>query len=138
LRLDTGFRYALYAVLAALFASGAAWLVANQFKEAPDADIWQSIAANLLMIHGGAAMVMLLLLGALFPLHVRLSWRSRRNRIMGMLLMSVSMILIVTAFGLYYFGSDMLRPWMSWIHTVVGLALPGVILVHVVIGRRSG
>jgi hypothetical protein len=138
LRLNPGFRRALYAALAALFITGAAWLAADQFKELPSGEIWQSVAANLLMMHGGTAMLALMLLGALFPIHVRLSWRNRRNRAMGILLMAVGGILIATAFGLYYSGLDILRSWMSWIHTIIGLALPVVILAHVVTGRRSG
>jgi hypothetical protein len=38
-------------------------------KEAPNGELWQQ-AAYLLMIHGGAAMLTLMLLGALFPVHV--------------------------------------------------------------------
>jgi hypothetical protein len=30
-----------------------------------------------------------------------------------------------------------LRPWMSGVHTGVGLALPVLIMVHIVLGRRS-
>jgi len=44
-------------------------------------------------------------------------------------------VLVLTAFGLYYAGSDTLRGWISDIHIAVGLAFPAVILVHIVIGR---
>jgi sulfite exporter TauE/SafE len=135
LRLDPRFRCSLFAALAVLFVTGAVWLVADQLKAASDGELWQSVAANLLMVHGGTAMVTLLLLGALFPLHVRLSWRSRRNRITGTIMVTIGTILIATAFGLYYSGSETLRPWMSWIHTFIGLALPLFIGVHILIGR---
>jgi hypothetical protein len=46
-------------------------------------------------------------------------------------------ILIVTAFGLYYLGSEMLRPWISDVHIAVGLALPLLLFVHVILGRRG-
>jgi hypothetical protein len=45
--------------------------------------------------------------------------------------------LIVTAFGLYYLGSDMARPWISDVHIVAGLALPAVLIFHVWLGRRQ-
>jgi hypothetical protein len=135
LRLDQRFRWALYAVIGALFLTGAAWLVADRMKEGGDA--WQDTAAYLLMIHGGVAMLMLMLFGALVPLHVGRSWRARKNRVTGTAMVTFNAVLIVTSFGLYYAGSEVLRPWMSGVHTGVGLALPVLIMVHIVLGRRG-
>ena len=137
LQLSFRFRFALYSAFSALFVTGAGWLVADGLKDAPSGDLWQSIAANLLMVHGGAAMVTLLLLGALVPLHVRRSWRAKRNRGTGTTMVTFNAVLIATAFGLYYFGSDALRPWISNVHIGVGLSLPILFLVHVFIGKRS-
>jgi len=137
-RLEPRFRLALYAACSALFVTGAAWLPANQMKDAPSTgEVWQTIGAYLLMIHGGAAMVALMLLGALFPLHMQRGWRARRNRIIGAIILACTGALIATSFGLYYAGSEMLRPWMSDIHIGLGLCLPGLFLVHIMIGRRS-
>ena len=36
-------------------------------------------------------------------------------------------VLIVTAFGLYYLGSETVRPWMSWIHIAAGISVAAVI-----------
>jgi hypothetical protein len=46
-------------------------------------------------------------------------------------------VLIVTAFGLYYLGSETVRPWMSWIHIGAGLLLALMFPLHIVLGRRS-
>jgi hypothetical protein len=137
LRLEPAFRYALYAAFALLFLTGTGWLLADQMKEAASAEGWQTAAADLLMIHGGAAMATLLLLGALFPLHVRRGWRARRNLIAGTAMVTSNAALILTAFGLYYLGSETLRPWASGLHIGVGIVLPLLFLVHVVLGRRS-
>jgi hypothetical protein len=137
LRLDPRFRFALYAAFATLFITGIVWLVADALRDAPTGEIWQEIAAYMLMFHGGAAMVTLILLGALVPLHVQRAWRSRRNRVTGPAMVTVNAVLIATAFGLYYFGLEALRPWMSSVHTVVGIALPVLFVVHVLLGRRS-
>ena len=94
-------------------------------------------AAYLLMTHGGAAMATLLLLGALVPLHVRRGWLARRNRATGTAMVACNAIFILTAFGLYYFGSETLRPWASWLHIGAGMGLPILFLVHVVVGKRS-
>jgi hypothetical protein len=138
LRLDPHFRLALYAAYSTLFITGAGWLPTNQMKDAPSTgEAWQIVGAYLLMIHGGAAMAALMLFGALFPLHMQRGWRAQRNRLMGAIMLTCTGALIATSFGLYYAGSDMLRPWMSDIHIGLGLCLPGLFLVHIVIGRRS-
>ncbi|MGA2128446.1 MAG: hypothetical protein ABSG76_20125 [Xanthobacteraceae bacterium] len=136
MRLDPPFRRTVYAVMAALLATGVAWIVADALKDSVNGEAWQQVAASLLMYHGGAAMVMLMLLGALVPLHVGRSWRAGRNRTTGAAMASLNAALVVTAFGLYYLGSDTTRPWWSGVHIGVGLALPLLVLVHVWNGRR--
>jgi len=135
LRLKPAFRFALYAAFAVLFVSGATWLVADRWKET--SELAQEAAADLLMVHGGAAMVALLLLGALVPLHVQRGWRAARNRIAGAAMVTFNSVLVVTAFGLYYAGSETLRPWMSDVHIGVGFALPILLVIHIALGRRS-
>ena len=137
MRLDPSFRWAVYGVLAVLFVSGAAWLAADALKDGPDADAWQIIAADLLMLHGGASMIVLLLIGALVPLHITRGWRSDRNRGSGSAMVTINGLLIVTAFALYYSGSDLLRAWSGYVHIGAGLVLPLLVLVHVGLGRRS-
>jgi len=137
MRLERRFRIILYGIFAALFATGAAWLIANQLKDAPRGELWQQISANLLMAHGGAAMVALLLLGALGPVHVKRGWRTRRNRVTGALMVTLNSVLILTAFALYYLASESFRPWMSDIHLALGLGLPAFLLSHVWIGKRD-
>jgi len=137
LRLNPSFLGVIYALFTTLFASGAAWLVADALKDGDGGEVWQAVSANLLMIHGGASMATLVVLGALFPLHMRLGWRANRNRVSGSLMVTITGLLIVTAFGLYYSGSDVLRASTSYLHIGVGLALPILVVVHVLRGRRS-
>jgi hypothetical protein len=136
-RLDPFFRFLLYAIFAALFVSGAAWLAADQLKDTSSGDLWQEIAQYLLMLHGGTAMLILLVLGALFPLHVQRAWRAKQNRTTGALMLAGNGVLIATAFALYYLGSEVIRPWASGFHIAVGLSLPILLLTHVVLGRSS-
>jgi hypothetical protein len=137
LRLDRRLRWSLYAAFALLFATGAAWLVADRMKDSADGEFWQATIANALMVHGGAAMVTLLLLGALFPIHIARLWRGRFNRISGSIMVICNAVLIVTAFGLYYLGAETLRPWASDLHIAAGLALPVLIGFHIWLGRRQ-
>src|SRR3974390_3430232 len=136
MRRDPRYRRTLYAVFAALTITGVGWLVADGNKDPSGPEIWQSIAANMLMVHGGAAMAMLMLLGALVPLHVRRAWRSGRNRLTGPVIVGINAVLIATAFALYYAASDALRPWISDVHSVIGFALPPLLILHVWLGRR--
>jgi hypothetical protein len=137
LRLEASFRWTVYGVAAALFVTGAAWLAADALKDGPRGDAWQEIGANLLMIHGGAAMAMLMVLGALIPVHIRRGWRARKNRFSGGAMVTLNGSLIVTAFGLYYSGSDLMRPWISDAHIAAGFALAALIIIHPLIGHRS-
>lgn len=136
MRLKSSFRYSVYATFAALFSTGAGWLVADWEKNFSSDEIWQQTAANLLMVHGGAAMLTLLLLGALIPLHVQRSWRSGKNLVSGSVMVTLNAALVVTAFGLYYLGSEAVRPWMSWIHIVAGFSVPALFVIHIFLGRR--
>jgi hypothetical protein len=137
LQLSCWFRRALYSVLTLMFVTGVVWLAADWQKSGPQGDLWQSIAAWLLMVHGGGAMATLLFIGALVPLHMYRGWRAKRNRISGGAMALENAVLIATSFGLYYVGSDVIRPWMSDIHIGAGFCLPLLLVVHIMLGRRS-
>ena len=136
MRLNPSFRRSIYAAFAVLFLTGAGWLVADWQKNIAGDEIWQQAAASLLMVHGGAAMVTLVLLGVLIPVHLLRAWPVGNNRFSGSLMVGLNTVLVVTAFGLYYFGSDTVRPWMSWIHIAVGFSLPVLLALHILLGRR--
>lgn len=139
MRLDPRFRLILHSVSGALLASGAAWLLIDRFKDAPGlSEWWQPTAPLLLMVHGGAAMLMLILFGALLHLHILAAWRQRRNLATGMAMLAVMAGLIMTAFALYYVGSESLRGWASNVHVGLGLGFPGVLLVHLLRGLGTG
>jgi len=135
MKLDRGFRVTLYGTFSVLFATGAGWFVADQLKDSQNGELWQQVSANLLMAHGGVAMLALLFLGALGPVHVRRGWRGRKNRMTGIVVVALNATLIATAFGLYYLGSDAIRPWTSLVHLVLGLCLPAILVAHIVVGR---
>src|SRR2546426_6326680 len=59
LRLEPRFRGTLYAVASALLVTGTAWLVVDRLKPIYLTQAWQQAAAYLLVLHGGAAMLML-------------------------------------------------------------------------------
>jgi hypothetical protein len=136
LRLDPGLRFWNYAAFAMLVVSGAIWLVADQLKSSGNGEMWQAIAADMLMLHGITAMVALILLGAMIPLHVQRSWRAGKNRLTGSIMVATNAVLIITAAGLYYAGSDLLRTFVADMHIAAGLAVPVLIVAHIMLGRR--
>ena len=137
MRLEPGLRFWNYAVFATLLATGAIWLVADMLKTSADEELWQAIAANVLMLHGMTAMIALVVLGAVITLHVRYSWRAGKNRMSGAVMVGVNAVLVITAWGLYYAGSDLLRTFAADVHIAVGIAWPALVVVHVMLGRRT-
>lgn len=126
----------LYAITILIYVSGAVWAYFHYFvgslgELSHPAESWS------LELHGATAMAMLVIFGTLLPTHVRFAWHSKRNRPNGITLISVFSFLILTGYGLYYFGDERLRSWTSWLHLVVGLALPLALVLHIRSGRRS-
>lgn len=132
LRLSRRHRAFIYAAGATLVASGLAWLVAhyflcepNEFGEShhPSEPVW-------LRIHGAGAFCALIVFGTVLPGHVARAWSMRRvrissvrrNVITGTAILSLAAGLVLTGYGLYYLGSEELRPYISSAHWIFGLA----------------
>jgi cytochrome b561 len=126
-----------HAVVATLSATGAIWLIADTLKTPDGEELWQLIGADMLMLHGLAAMIALVLLGAMIPMHVVRSWRAGKNRISGTAMAATNAVLVITAWGLYYAGSEGLRTFVADLHIAVGIALPVLVATHVTLGRRT-
>ncbi len=137
MRLESGLRLGNYAVVATLTATGVIWLIADMLKASEDGELWQLIGANMLMLHGLGAMIALILLGAMIPMHLRRFWRAGKNRITGAAMVGTNAALMITAWGLYYAGSESLRTFVADVHIAVGIALPALVATHVVLGRRT-
>jgi cation transport ATPase len=138
LQLSRWHKLTLYAATAAVFLSGAVWAwlhwfarIEGEFGPQPHpAEPW------LIRIHGGAAMAILVILGTLLPIHVKRGWQARQNRLTGTGLLVFFALLTVSGYGLYYSGGESLRAFTSLAHTWIGLALPAIIVWHVVTGHR--
>jgi len=136
-RLKRSQRWFLYAVLALLFLTGAAWAYWNYLVPSTTGDFEMSAKAWAMKIHGAAAMAILVLVGMLLTGHVRFAWRVRRNRGNGSLFLGAFGILTITGYGLYYAGGENLRAWSSWIHLAIGLALPLLLVLDIWLGKRT-
>lgn len=132
IRIPAARRGAIYAVLAALWTTGALWLAFHYLMQgqgefgpepSPLEPWW-------LKLHGAAAFAALWLFGLLWGAHVVNGWRARRRRWSGGALFVTALVLIATGYLLYYAGDETLRGATSIAHWALGLAAPVLFLIH--------
>jgi cation transport ATPase len=137
IRLQKSHESWLYIVAGLLAISGLCWLIAHYFllttNEFGDthhpSELWW------LRLHGAAAMGFLIIFGSLLPVHISQAWRMRKNRVTGAVMFTIVLLLITTAYGLYYSGSDAMRAWLSATHCIVGIVAIGGLAAHVWMGK---
>lgn len=139
LKLSRRHRWWLHGTITALFVTGVVWWWLHAFVKVetgfgPGAHPLESWA---LKLHGLGAMLSLVVLGTLIPIHIRRGWHARRNRLHGSVLVLALLLLVVTGYGLYYSGIETLREISSWAHRVIGLLLPVLIVLHIRAGRHA-
>jgi MFS family permease len=128
-----------YGVSLLLFLTGAVWVLFDWLatREEARADFFQSLEVWALKVHGAAAMAFLVVLGMLILTHIKPGWRMRRNRANGAVVVMIVALLVVSGYGLYYFGDEQWRSAASWIHVVLGLAAPPLLCWHIWSGRKA-
>ena len=138
-KLSTHHRRWVYFSALGLWITGAVWLLAHYFFRDADnlaalvhpAEPWS------MKIHGGLAMLFLIVMGSLATIHMRLGWRRKKNRISAAALLAFIGTLMLSGYLLYYASGESLRSWMSVFHWVAGLALPMVLVMHIYLGRKA-
>ena len=140
-RLPAPARYALYATLAAVVASGAWWLIARYgaglFPALSDDLVRAGQEGVALKVHGAAAMLGLIAFGAMLFQHAPRGFALARNRGSGALVIATLVLLMLTGYALYYLVTDGSHWAMSTAHWLLGLLLGPLIVIHIVCGRRS-
>ena len=139
MKLSTAHRRWIYWSSAALFTTGGLWLLFHYFarthgqfgETAHPLEVWW------LRLHGGCAMLVLVVIGSLLPVHVRRGWHLRKNLLAGWVLGSLALLLVASGYALYYVGNETTRPWISVFHWVLGLGAPLVLAWHVWRGQRA-
>lgn len=128
----------IYGATVLLAGSGALWLLLHYFAQR-EGDFGPSphpIEHPMLALHGAAAMLFLFVLGSLLPVHVLRGLALQRNLVSGYMLAAINALLIATGYGLYYASGDALREIVGLSHWIPGLAMSGLLVIHIVIGRR--
>jgi hypothetical protein len=132
-------RRAVYGLCLLLLITGAAWLVLHTWLrvEGPFGPEHHPLEVWLMRLHGLLALPALSGLGVLLPMHVWPAWRPRRRRTSGLVLLAACAVLALGGWALYYVADEMARPWVSVSHWVLGLALPALVLAHIIGARRE-
>ena len=111
--------------------SGVLYLLGHQFEIHPLA----IEDHHILIIHGVAAYLFVLLFGAVLPTHIKAAWKAKRNRISGSLMISVMSLLLISGLFLYY--ADVTRDAALWVHWIIGGGLVLLFPFHYIAGRRA-
>lgn len=138
-RLGPRSRRAVYGLSLLLLITGATWLALHTWMriEGPFGPEHHPLEAWLMRLHGLLALPALLGLGALLPAHVWPAWRPRRRRNSGLALLSACGLLALGGWALYYVADEAARGWLSVSHWMLGLALPAIVLGHIIGARRE-
>lgn len=118
--------------LIVLVVTGVAWLVAHYLFGAGNEGIGlpHPSEAWWMRVHGLAGFVLLIVFGAFLPLHVPRGWRIQPRRGVEIVLLTMLATAIVTAYCLYYFTPDMVRPALGWLHAVLGAGAGAAVIWH--------
>lgn len=129
---------ATWTIVAAVWATGACWLILHyffrvqgQFGPTPNPMEKWAIAA-----HGATAFATLWLGGLLWIVHLRPAWRNGSRSPSGLSVATVLALLTATGYLLYYAGGDVLRARVALIHWTAGLATLPAFIVHVALRRK--
>lgn len=139
LRLERWQRRSIYAVFAWLTATGVLWLAAHYFMR-PVGEFGEGVHPLepwSMKLHGAGAMAALFFVGSLLNIHLRRAVKSGRNLVSGWSMIVFLAALTISGYGLYYVASEESRPLWSIAHWVIGLAFPALVVLHVVLGRKS-
>lgn len=93
--------------------------------------VWTSV------MHAGFGFVMMLLVGAIWSIHMRSGWRRHKHRSSGLFLAMFFLILAVTAVAIYYLGESASANWAAYCHLAAGVLVTFLFAWHWWRGHRS-
>ncbi|MCB1582718.1 MAG: hypothetical protein R3E90_16000 [Marinicella sp.] len=138
IKLQPWFRRSIYVVLGISWLTGLTFFIMNNWA-AIEGDFGPEkhpLQFKVLVVHGAAAFLMLMIFGSMLSNHLPMAWKTNRLRKIGITLTSFVIIQILSAFLLYYLSSDSVRAVVVWVHLLAGMTLPVVLTTHVLVGRQ--
>ena len=140
-------RKLIYWTVSLLTVSGLIWLAAHWAmpSEQQLANDTAQINAKLAMcmqlkywsirVHTFVALVVLIVIGSLIPAHILARWPLKRNIWSGVVNIAAFIVLTLTGYMLWYVSEGGIKQWATWLHWVIGMALPIVLAVHIKLGK---
>jgi hypothetical protein len=130
-RMSLGLRSAVIVAFGALWLTGCLWLVLHYFFAQPSdfGPLENPWSALILRIHGWIAVSGVFLLGWVTARHVSDRWPQMVKRTSGISMATVSVILALTGYALYY-TTDRLHDSAGVAHEIIGVAAFLFALAH--------
>jgi len=88
-------------------------------------------------LHAAGGFALMLLVGALWSVHMRSGWRRRQQRTSGLVIGLMLLTLAATAIIVYYTGDESAGPAAALLHLGVGVALAAPFGWHWLRGRSA-
>lgn len=125
-------RWILYVAGVGVWLTGGLWLIFHYFlvKQGEFGPVTNPLEPLWLKLHGAFAFASLWIFGLLWGIHITRLWPHKRKRWSGGILTGTFIVLILSGYLLYYVGDDNVRPFISALHWVIGLACPCFFLWH--------
>ena len=126
-----------------LTASGLAWLALHYSGRTGADALPHPAEAGLMKLNGAAAFAALFGGGLVAGHHIPATWRLAQRprhagqRRSGLALCGLFVLASASAYALYYFAPEAVRPALGWAHAGAGLALAGAGAWHGVRSRSS-
>lgn len=86
-------------------------------------------------LHALMSFLMVMVVGALWSVHMRAGWRHKRNHRSGVLMAGMMLMLLLSAVAIYYLADDALALDASLLHMAAGALLPPFLVYHIIRGR---
>lgn len=133
------YRYIFYCTLALSAISGSVFWLLREFTMVegdfgPESHFLQYPAIQL---HGFAAFIMLMALGAIFTSHIPKTWYKGRAKKSGTSLLSFVIFSLLSAYSLYYLVSEDWHVLLANSHAIAGLCLPALLIFHIKKARST-
>ena len=132
------YRYVFYFALTLCWFSGVSFWVLHNFGmvEGEFGTEPHFLQYPTLQVHGFAAFLMLLCLGALFTAHVPATWSMEKAKKTGLSFLIFVSVSVLSAYSLYYLVSEDWKTWLANGHALVGVFLPLLLFIHIKVARR--
>ncbi|WP_266170064.1 hypothetical protein [Dyella subtropica] len=138
LRLSRRRRHMVYAIGWTLWLSGVLWLLFHYalMRKGEFGDTPHPLEPWWLRLHAAMAFATLWSFGLVWGVHIVAGWRTRRQRLSGGFSVALLVWLSATGYLLYYLTDDHWRGISAVAHWATGLAMPVLLAIHIMLGRR--